>query len=71
MVTSNLLSVNSPDYLLFKHNWLDWTQDKWKKRKKTGLVLSGVEEVKPVSMDVAESCCSRKPVRLSASSSLP
>ena len=33
MVTSNLLSANSPDYLLFKHNGLDWTQDKWKKKE--------------------------------------
>lgn len=47
MVTSNLLSANSPAYLLSKHNWFDWTQDKWKKRKKTGLVLYGVGEVKP------------------------
>lgn len=47
MVTSNLLSANSPDYLLFKHNGLDWTQDKWKKRKRTHLTLSGVGEVKP------------------------
>lgn len=47
MVTSNLLSVNSPDYLLFKHNWLDWTKTNGRKGRRQAWFYPG-GEVKPV-----------------------